>query len=363
MPGRSFSATNEYRYGFNGKENDKDISAGGQDYGARIYDTRIGRWLSTDPITKPFITPYNFGSNNPINFIDPDGADDFHFYFFYDKTGLGKEKFGVLTKFVVIVKNNEANRFIHHKAYLTKDNNGTTTLSDKPTEFYPMNRGHSIGLTSSKVWGVNIADDDYTTLMKYSGEFPEIQNEANYSEFNTKGAPVSKEAQNAQFWGSVIRNNGARIAKDEKEKANGDFAKAAVVLLASEYIVGDLLLESLAARALAREEAAVDGAHFLSRHGAQTTMEQQLTRATTGLTPDGVQKTAVNSSKFFSNRLQLEALKKAKSAYTGKGSEVISMGRDVGSGYLKGGGSIQTTTQVQVYYNNAGNVITMFPKL
>ena len=28
MPGRKFSAGTEYRYGFNGKENDKDISEG-----------------------------------------------------------------------------------------------------------------------------------------------------------------------------------------------------------------------------------------------------------------------------------------------------------------------------------------------
>ena len=77
MPGRSYSATNEYRYGFNGKENDNDISAGGQDYGLRIYDSRLGKFLSVDPLTDeyPELTPYQFASNRPIDGIDLDGAE------------------------------------------------------------------------------------------------------------------------------------------------------------------------------------------------------------------------------------------------------------------------------------------------
>ncbi len=77
MPGRKFSAGTSYRYGFNGKENDKDISEGGQDYGMRIYDARVGRFLSEDPITKkyPELTPYQFASNRPIDGIDLDGLE------------------------------------------------------------------------------------------------------------------------------------------------------------------------------------------------------------------------------------------------------------------------------------------------
>ena len=78
MPGRTYSATNQYRYGFNGKENDKDISAGGQDYGMRIYDTRLGKFLSVDPLSKsyPWYTPYQFAGNKPIVFIDRDGLEE-----------------------------------------------------------------------------------------------------------------------------------------------------------------------------------------------------------------------------------------------------------------------------------------------
>ena len=77
MPGRSFSATNQYRYGFNGKEKTDEISSNGYDFGARIYDGRLGRWLSIDlkSAKYPQYTPYNFVINNPLNVIDPDGKD------------------------------------------------------------------------------------------------------------------------------------------------------------------------------------------------------------------------------------------------------------------------------------------------
>jgi RHS repeat-associated protein len=76
MPGRKYNVgSGAYRYGFNGKENDKDISEGDLDFGARIYDNRLGRWLSVDPLSGDFsgFSPYNSMANNPILFIDPDG--------------------------------------------------------------------------------------------------------------------------------------------------------------------------------------------------------------------------------------------------------------------------------------------------
>ncbi|MBL7837620.1 MAG: hypothetical protein JNM67_08895, partial [Bacteroidetes bacterium] len=66
-----------YRYGFNGKEKDFETSSDNYDFGARIYDGRLGRWLSLDPLMKkyPGISPYNFAINNPISFFDCDGKD------------------------------------------------------------------------------------------------------------------------------------------------------------------------------------------------------------------------------------------------------------------------------------------------
>jgi RHS repeat-associated protein len=77
MPGRKLSGG--YRYGFNGKENDNEVKGEGnqQDYGMRIYDPRLGKFLSTDPLAKkyPELTPYQFASNRPIDGIDMDGLE------------------------------------------------------------------------------------------------------------------------------------------------------------------------------------------------------------------------------------------------------------------------------------------------
>ena len=73
------SSNNWYRYGFNGKEKDNDIYGEGNayDFGARIYDGRLGCWLSVDPLYKkyPNFSPYVFVANNPINAIDAKGKD------------------------------------------------------------------------------------------------------------------------------------------------------------------------------------------------------------------------------------------------------------------------------------------------
>src|SRR5205085_11940688 len=79
MPGRKYDEGSGYRYGFNGKENDNDVKGEGneQDYGMRIYDPRLGKFLSVDPISKsyPELTPYQFASNRPIDGIDLDGLE------------------------------------------------------------------------------------------------------------------------------------------------------------------------------------------------------------------------------------------------------------------------------------------------
>ncbi len=79
MVGNTYS-TDNYRYGIQGKEKDNDIKGSGNSYnfGARILDPRVGRWLSTDPISDkyPSLSPYNYCANNPIMFVDPDGKQE-----------------------------------------------------------------------------------------------------------------------------------------------------------------------------------------------------------------------------------------------------------------------------------------------
>ncbi|MEO5591295.1 MAG: RHS repeat-associated core domain-containing protein, partial [Chitinophagaceae bacterium] len=88
QPGRNYSTANGYRYGFNGKENDNEVKGEGsqQDYGMRIYDPRLGRFLSVDPLAKsyPYYTPYSYAGNKPIKFIDLDGSEEQKHWYDYD---------------------------------------------------------------------------------------------------------------------------------------------------------------------------------------------------------------------------------------------------------------------------------------
>lgn len=77
MPGRKFNGS-AYRYGFNGKEKDDEINnidGAYDDFGARMYDSRLGRFFSTDAkfTETPYLSPYNALENCPILNIDPDG--------------------------------------------------------------------------------------------------------------------------------------------------------------------------------------------------------------------------------------------------------------------------------------------------
>jgi RHS repeat-associated protein len=79
-PSRNAS-TSDYRYGFGGQEMDneiKGITGSSYSYTFRMYDPRLGRWLSIDPLANkfPFYSPYQFAGNSPIRNVDLEGAED-----------------------------------------------------------------------------------------------------------------------------------------------------------------------------------------------------------------------------------------------------------------------------------------------
>jgi RHS repeat-associated protein len=82
-----------YRYGFNGKENDNEVKEEGnqQDYGMRIYDPRLGRFLSVDPLTSeyPWNSTYAFAENDVISNVDLDGLEKIDGFFLLGQRDAG----------------------------------------------------------------------------------------------------------------------------------------------------------------------------------------------------------------------------------------------------------------------------------
>lgn len=91
MPGRDTTFKTGYRYGFNGKEMDNETYGQGNeyDYGMRIYNPRVGRFFSVDPLSSsfPWYSPYQYAGNTPIQAIDLDGNEEYHITFLLDKQG------------------------------------------------------------------------------------------------------------------------------------------------------------------------------------------------------------------------------------------------------------------------------------
>ena len=82
QPSTSTLSSNRYRYA--GKERQIMDSIGWLDFGARMYDSYLGRWISTDPMMEkyPAMGPYVYCANDPMNRVDPEGKDIYR----YDKS-------------------------------------------------------------------------------------------------------------------------------------------------------------------------------------------------------------------------------------------------------------------------------------
>ena len=80
--GTSYPTLASNRQKFSGKE-DQTTVAGSTlpyfDFGARMYDSKLVRWNTYDPMAEKYygINPYVYCNGDPVNTIDPDGRNPF----------------------------------------------------------------------------------------------------------------------------------------------------------------------------------------------------------------------------------------------------------------------------------------------
>jgi RHS repeat-associated protein len=144
-------SSDSYRYGFNGKEKDDELKGIGNsyDFGARIYDPRIGRWFAPDPkfALQPNWSAYKAFFDNPNLYTDPDGKTE------WQVTKVVNHKTGKTTMvFEVLNADKMDKRIINVRDHYTKDwdyqyndiihsstvniySDGTSSVKDQKTEY------------------------------------------------------------------------------------------------------------------------------------------------------------------------------------------------------------------------------------
>jgi RHS repeat-associated protein len=185
--------TDYYRFGFNGQEKVNEIYGRGThlDFGARYYDSRVGRFFSVDPkvIKFPSQSPYSGFNNNPIIFNDPTGESG-------EATIDKQAKTITITSKIVL--------------YGSKADLLTAVMVASKTQ---------------KMWNdangfVTIKGEKYAVKFKITGEYRN-ENQSFFSAYNT---------QHEILYNKDIKNNYFRVESSELESVTANPAEGSFFL-------------------------------------------------------------------------------------------------------------------------------------
>ena len=246
MPNRQGQSDN-YRYGFQGQERDDEIKGDGNsyDFGERMYNPRIIRWSSLDKIRKPWLSQYQFSSNNPINYVDYDGNDEIHFYYYLqdvlDSEGRAHQQI-ILS--VEIIENDKEHTFFMHSP-------NEALTKKEPTQFYPFQENRLPNQTSfeasyaelplsdgiSFAYFFNSRLDDHAYLGTLLEAVPEL-----YEHYQ------GKREDGMRFYGAKTRAKSAEFTSDLNEGVETVYAIIDGYILIkafSKFAVKQIIAQSL----------------------------------------------------------------------------------------------------------------------
>ena len=196
LPGRSYSAASSYRYGFNGKEKDTEGSLH-YDYGFRIYDPRLGRFKSVDPLLQKFpeLTPYQFASNTPIQAVDLDGREGVQYLETQTNNGVTSVKRVVEVDIHVAVSRSKSSVHFYSKNPASDAKLANNIVSNLRKEYkdnkFTDDQGNDV------IWRFNVS----TFEVDANGSINTRHNElANNPEFRVIG-----ENGNFQYRGAIVQ--------------------------------------------------------------------------------------------------------------------------------------------------------------
>ena len=216
--GRSYNAHTS-RHGFTGHEKESDLSEGIYTTEYRLYDARVGRWLSVDPLFEKYVgmSPYNYCMLNPVMLVDPDGEDvvicDGEEHFLYEP-----QTSNLYDGNNVVIKNSVA---VLNDMYSTKSGSKVlNALISSPTEYKIKSTGdaYSKGYAVSK--GNEVDFGGIFELNTFSHElFHQYQRENNQG-----GATYFNEVEAYTFEKFVVTEYNDNLS--DEELINGLFKQS-----------------------------------------------------------------------------------------------------------------------------------------
>jgi RHS repeat-associated protein len=184
-----------YLYGFGNQEKDDEIAGAGNsiNYKFRMYDPRLVRFKSVDPISKeyPWNSSYAFAENSPIAFIDLEGLER---YYAADGSYLGK--MGTSNK-MRVVSQSDVKAF---STFRSANNNANPPVFDASKQF------HNAGSTAQ----ANIARTIYGKSINKGGTLNSVK--TNPTDDGT-GMSMSLGASNLTLYPNLT--NGGEYVLDD----------------------------------------------------------------------------------------------------------------------------------------------------
>jgi len=206
------------RYLYNGKELQEET--GWYDYGARMQDPWLGRWMAIDPAADKYapVSPYNYALNNPILFVDPDGEE-------VKPTNEAAYKaiLNTLTAedaaYVQLDKNGMIDRGLINQRQSKSGNFQAlqTLVNDDRTTEFTVSEGFDFKNSSGDVESGSLGGIDYSSELDVMVEFGGLTKE------QAKELGYSEEVQGSGVFGITLIPGGEQEADgDGKGSPNGN---------------------------------------------------------------------------------------------------------------------------------------------
>ena len=160
-------------------------------------------------------------------------------------------------------------------------------------------------------------------------------------------------APNVQAWMDVLglcpRNKKAKLRRKKAKKANARKSRTKITEL--------------------ERTRGASNVHSLDRHGAQTSLAQQLDRANNA--PNGITPYKSHAARFTSHQDHLDTLNTAldrRSRGLGQQTpqgyrDTFDMGRPVAEGFRKDSSNLVRTSEVTATFNSSGQLVSLFGKV